>query len=73
MKSKELSHKYFQACQRVADVSEKLYEDLHTRSGDPVTDEALIRKMITDTIKEIRTEFELIKSAIVELKETNHE
>lgn len=69
MNINQLSHKYYLACKRVSDVAEKLYEDIHTNGGHPITDEDVIRKKITDAIKEIRSELDLIKSAIAEYDE----
>lgn len=69
MNQEQLSDLYFTATSRVVDVSQGLYEKLHTQKGFPETDEELVRKMITDTIKEIRSELDLIKTAVAEINE----
>ena len=69
MNEKQLSDLYFTATSRVVDVAQNLYERLHTQKGFPETDEELVRKMITETIKEIRSELDLIKTAVAEINE----
>ena len=69
MNDKQLSDLYFTATSRVVDVAQNLYERLHTQKGFPETDEELVRKMITETIKEIRSELDLIKTAVAEINE----
>jgi hypothetical protein len=69
MNEQQLSDLYFTATSRVVDVAQSLYERLHTQKGFPETDEELVRKMITETIKEIRSELDLIKTAVAEINE----
>ena len=69
MNEQQLSDLYFTATSRVVDVAQNLYERLHTQKGFPETDEELVRKMITETIKEIRSELDLIKTAVAEINE----
>lgn len=69
MDSKALSTIYFISTSRVVDVVEKLYEDLHSDKGQPKVQEDEIRKMITDSIKEIRSELDYIKTAVAEINE----
>jgi len=70
MNEQQLSDLYFTATSRVVDVAQSLYERLHTQKGFPETDEELVRKMITETIKEIRSELDLIKTAVAEINES---
>ncbi len=69
MTQEQLSDLYFKATSRVVDVSQALYEKLHTIKGHPQTDEEMVRKTITDSIKEIRSELDLIKTAVAESNE----
>jgi len=69
MNQEQLSDLYFKATSRVIDVSQDLYEKLHTQKGFPQADEEVVRKMITDATKEIRSELDLIKTAVAEINE----
>ena len=69
MDNKKLSELYFTSTSRVTDVAQTLYEKLHNYKGIPVTDEELVRKMITNAVKEIRSELDLIKTAVAETNE----
>lgn len=69
MDKETLSKIYYTSTTRVMDVMEKLYEDLHGPTGTPKHHEDEIRKMITDTIKEVRSELDYIKTAVSEINE----
>lgn len=69
MDKETLSKIYYTSTTRVMDVMEKLYEDLHGPTGTPKYHEDEIRKMITDTIKEVRSELDYIKTAVAEINE----
>jgi hypothetical protein len=69
MDNKKLSALYYTSTSRVIDVAQSLYESLHNYKGTPVTDEELVRKMITNAVKEIRSELDLIKTAVSESNE----
>ncbi len=69
MDQEQLSDIYFIATSRVVDVTQALYEKLHTSNGMPEMSEEVVRKTITDTIKEIRSELDLIKTAVAEINE----
>tara|TARA_R100000951_G_scaffold60223_2_gene50642 strand:- start:8208 stop:8429 length:222 start_codon:yes stop_codon:yes gene_type:complete len=72
MDQQKLSDLYFTATSRVVDVTQALYEKLHTTKGLPECDEEMVRKTITDTIKEIRSELDLIKTAVAEINERSN-
>ena len=69
MDNKKLSELYFTSTSRVTDVAQTLYEKLHNYKGIPETDEEQVRKMITNAVKEIRSELDLIKTAVAETNE----
>jgi hypothetical protein len=69
MDNKKLSELYYTSTSRVIDVAQSLYEKLHNYKGRPVTDDEEVRKMITNAVKEIRSELDLIKTAVAESNE----
>ena len=66
MNSKELSSLYFRATSRAISELELLYEELHTTSGDAVTDIDRATTLSQACIQRIRHELELIKSSVTE-------
>ena len=68
MNSKELSSLYFKATSRAISELELLYEELHTTSGDAVTDIDRAATLSQACIQKIRYELELVKSSVMEYK-----
>lgn len=66
MDSMELSRMYNIACARAQSVVIDMYESLHDEKGNPVRDPELVREIIRNTVKEIRTEFSLASVAVEE-------
>lgn len=66
MNSKELSLFYFKATSRAISELELLYEELHTNSGDAVTDIDRAATRTQACIQRIRYELELVKSSVME-------
>lgn len=68
MKEDRLSELYHLACARSQEVLVELYEDLHDKDGQPMKyeDLDLVKSLIQQSVKEIRTELSLINSAIEE-------
>lgn len=66
MDALELSRMYNIACARAQSVVIDMYESLHDDKGNPVEDSDLVKEIIRQTIKEIRTEFSLISVAVDE-------
>lgn len=68
MKEDRLSELYHLACSRSQEVLVELYEDLHDKDGQPIKHEDLdlVKSLIQQSVKEIRTELSLINSAIEE-------
>jgi len=64
MDTKSVSKSYFTATSRVCALMTELYEDLHNKKGEPLTDIEDITHKINAYKRVVRTELELIKSAV---------
>jgi hypothetical protein len=61
-----LSKVYFLATSRMQDAATELYESLHTNSGEPRTDAERLHNTIRKYKRDIDTEFDFIRSALLE-------
>jgi hypothetical protein len=66
MDLKSLSKIYYLATARMQESAIELYESLHTNSGDPRTDAERMHNTIRKYKRNIDTEFDLIRSALLE-------
>lgn len=66
MNKEELAQCYWRGTERACQTIEKLYEDLHTISGDPNVNEEEVVKMVQDCIRKVRSELDIIKTGVNE-------
>tara|TARA_B110000908_G_scaffold171484_1_gene234408 strand:- start:1800 stop:2042 length:243 start_codon:yes stop_codon:yes gene_type:complete len=66
MNKDELSKCYYRGTDRSCQAIEKLYEELYTHSGDPQVDEEHVIKLVQDCIRKVRSELDIIKTAVNE-------
>ena len=71
MDKNELSRLYSVATSRAHDVIDELYENLHKRNGEPKDTEAQVILETSKVIRQIRSEIDLIKTAVAEYYELN--
>jgi|DEB0MinimDraft_3_1074331.scaffolds.fasta_scaffold67056_3 hypothetical protein len=71
MDQKKLSEIYSVATQRMHDVIDEFYEDLHKNDGSPKGIEAEVLLQTAKVVKVLRSEIDLIKSAVSEYYELN--
>ena len=69
MDTASVSKSYFTATSRVSDLMTELYEDLHDNKGNPLLDLELITDKINAYKRVVRTELDLIKSAVEQYDE----
>lgn len=70
MNKEELAQCYWRGTERACQTIEKLYEDLHTMSGDPNVNEEEVVKMVQDCIRKVRSELDIIKTGVNEFSAT---
>tara|TARA_R100000406_G_scaffold82834_1_gene65124 strand:+ start:202 stop:402 length:201 start_codon:yes stop_codon:yes gene_type:complete len=66
MDSAKLSHLYFIASSRSAEVLSNLYETLHSKEGVPLDEYDEVKALVQSAVKEIRQELSLIYAAVEE-------
>tara|TARA_Y100000114_G_scaffold60120_2_gene55106 strand:+ start:5819 stop:6043 length:225 start_codon:yes stop_codon:yes gene_type:complete len=66
MDTKSLSEVYFLATSRMHEAATKLYESLHSNGGVPRTDAESLHNTIRKHKRNIDSEFDLIRSALLE-------
>lgn len=66
MDIKSLSEVYFLATNRMHEAATELYESLHTNGGSPRTDAERLHNTIRKYKRNIDSEFDLIRSALLE-------
>ena len=66
MDIKSLSEVYFLATNRMHDAATELYESLHTNGGAPRVDAERLHNTIRKYKRNIDSEFDLIRSALLE-------
>jgi hypothetical protein len=66
MDIKSLSEVYFLATSRMHEAATELYESLHTNAGSPRTDAERLHNTIRKYKRNIDSEFDLIRSALLE-------
>tara|TARA_R110000796_G_scaffold45496_2_gene110018 strand:- start:2020 stop:2244 length:225 start_codon:yes stop_codon:yes gene_type:complete len=69
MDTQYVSKSYFTATSRVNDLMTELYEDLHDYKGRPILDVKQVTDKINAYKRVVRTELELIKSAVEQYEE----
>lgn len=69
MDTASVSKSFYTATARVCDLMTELYEDLHDSKGNPLTDEESITYKINAYKRVVRSELELIKSAVEQYNE----
>lgn len=66
----ELSQCYFRGTNRACRTIEELYEQLHTKTGEPEVDEETVIKLVQDCIRKVRSELDIIKTGVNEFSAT---
>ena len=69
MDTASVSKSYFTATSRVSALMTELYEDLHDNKGNPLLNLELITDKINAYKRVVRTELDLIKSAVEQYDE----
>lgn len=69
MDTASVSKAYYTATARVCDLMTEMYEDLHDSKGNPLLDQETISYKINAYKRVVRSELELIKSAIEQYNE----
>jgi hypothetical protein len=69
MDSNKLSELYFLATSFVQSITTELYESMHTNSGEPITDQEIIKSKVDAYVKNVRAEVDLIRRAVQEFNE----
>lgn len=70
--NKRLSEYYLMSLNQVQKNATNLYESLHDEKGNPLVDEAEVRKLTLDFIQSVRKELEFIRDAVREHVEANN-
>ena len=70
MEISRVSSYYFIACDRVHEVMDDLYESLHDKDGNPMTDLESVIDIVANSRKEIYEELDMIKSIVAEYEDT---
>lgn len=70
MNEEELALCYWRGTDRACQAIEKLYEDLHKKTGDPNINEEEVIKMVQECIRKVRSELDIIKTAVNEYSGT---
>ena len=70
MEISRVSFYYFIACDRVHEVMDDLYESLHDKEGNPITDLESVIDVVANSRKEIYEELDMIKSIVAEYEDT---
>ena len=70
MEISRVSFYYFIACDRVHEVMDNLYESLHDKEGNPITDLESVIDVVANSRKEIYEELDMIKSIVAEYEDT---
>lgn len=70
MNKGELSQCYFLGTNRACKTIEDLYEQLHTKEGDPEIDEETVVKLVQDCIRKVRSELDIVKTGVNEFSAT---
>ena len=70
MEISRVSSYYFIACDRVHEVMDDLYESLHDKDGNPITDLESVIDIVANSRKEIYEELDMIKSIVAEYEDT---
>jgi hypothetical protein len=63
---RELSWIYYIATSRAAQVTEELYNSLHTQDGKPIDDPEAVKLLVDLHMKKVKAEVDLIKTAAEE-------
>lgn len=71
MDKNELSRLYSVATDRAHDLIDELYENLHKEDGEPKDTEAQVILETSKVVRQLRSEIDLIKSAVLEYYELN--
>jgi len=71
MTKQDLSKAYFTSTSRVIDLMQNLYDVLHDHSGKPIDEKDTVSRLTNEHLKEIRSELDLIKTAVSEAEEFN--
>lgn len=69
MEISRVSSYYFIACDRVHEVMDDLYESLHDKDGNPITDLESVIDVVANSRKEIYEELDMIKSIVAEYED----
>ena len=69
MEISRVSSYYFFACDRVHEVMDDLYESLHDKDGNPITDLESVIDVVASSRKEIYEELDMIKSIVAEYED----
>lgn len=72
MDTASVSKSFFTATSRVSDLMTELYEDLHDHKGSPLLDLESITDKINAYKRVVRTELDLIKSAVEQYNEDSN-
>jgi len=71
MTKQDLSKAYFTSTSRVIDLMQNLYDVLHDHRGKPIDEKDTVCRLTNEHLKEIRSELDLIKTAVSEAEEFN--
>ena len=71
MDQEELSRTYYKATSRIANAATLLYESLHDEAGRARTDADRLHNTIRKFKREIDSEFDMIRSALLEYHDDN--
>jgi hypothetical protein len=71
MDKNKLGELYSLATQRMHDLIDELYENLHNESGEPKDTEAQVTLETSKIIRAVRSELDLIKTSALEYYESN--
>ena len=71
MTKQDLSKAYFTSTSRVIDLMQNLYDVLHDHRGKPIDEKDTVSRLTNEHLKEIRSELDLIKTAVSEAEEFN--
>lgn len=69
MDTASVSKSFFTATSRVQELMTDLYENLHDNDGNPLLDEELITDRINAYKRVVRTELDMVKSAVKQYNE----
>jgi hypothetical protein len=72
MTDQDLSKAYYTSTSRVIDLMQNLYDVLHHNNGNPINEKDLVCRLTNEHLKEIRSELDLIKTAVAEAEEVKY-